>query len=99
MVNGITLTACPITKDELVKTLRTVVTPYPNPAKANQPFTLKIIGGVPENATIMIFNNSGALVQSIDNVTENTTITLPHGYYSGALIYDGQKVGFKIIVE
>ena len=97
--SGLTIQACPIAQNDLVKALSPVVTPYPNPAKANQPFTLKIIGGVPENATIMIFNNSGAQVQRIDNVTENITLTLPQGYYSGALIYDGQKSGFKIIVK
>ena len=97
--SGLTIQACPIAQNDLVKALSPVVTPYPNPAKAGVPFTLKIIGGVPENATIMIFNNSGAQVQRIDNVTENITLTLPQGYYSGALIYNGQKVGFKIIVK
>ena len=97
--SGAILTSCPVGDDNLAKQLSPTVTPYPNPAKAGVPFTLKLIGGVPENASIMIFNNAGAQVMRIDNVNEYTTITLPRGFYSGALIYDGQKSGFKIIVE
>lgn len=96
--NGINLHSCS-TKSFATTKLSPTVTPYPNPAKAGVPFTLKLIGGVPENASIMIFNNAGAQVMRIDNVNEYTTITLPRGFYSGALIYDGQKSGFKIIVE
>ncbi len=96
--NGIKLHSCP-TKSFATTKLSPTVTPYPNPAKAGVPFTLKLIGGVPENASIMIFNNAGAQVMRIDNVNEYTTITLPRGFYSGVLIYDGQKSGFKIIVE
>ena len=96
--NSISIRTCKVDFTPTTK-LSPTVTPYPNPAKAGVPFNLKLIGGVPENASIMIFNNAGAQVQNIHNVTENTTITLPSGYYSGALIYDGQKAGFKIIVE
>lgn len=96
--NGIKLHSCS-TESFATTKLSPTVTPYPNPAKAGVPFTLKLIGGVPENASIMIFNNAGAQVMRIDNVNEYTTITLPRGFYSGALIYDGQKSGFKIIVE
>ena len=96
--SGIKLHSCP-TKSFATTKLSPTVTPYPNPAKAGIPFTLKLMGGIPENASIMIFNNAGAKVMTIDNVTENTTITLPSGYYSGALIYNGEKSGFKIIVE
>ncbi|MDD6002965.1 MAG: leucine-rich repeat protein [Bacteroidales bacterium] len=96
--NGIKLHSCS-TESFATTKLSSTVTPYPNPAKAGVPFTLKLIGGVPENASIMIFNNAGAQVMRIDNVNEYTTITLPRGFYSGALIYDGQKSGFKIIVE
>lgn len=97
--DGIELRSCPFKPDTHTTKLSPTVTPYPNPAKAGVPFTLKLIGGVPENASIMIFNNAGAQVLRIDNVNEYTTITLPRGFYSGALIYDGQKSGFKIIVE
>ncbi|MBP5502056.1 MAG: leucine-rich repeat domain-containing protein [Bacteroidales bacterium] len=96
--NYISIRSCKVDFTPTTK-LSPTVTPYPNPAKAGVPFNLKLIGGVPDNASIMIFNNAGAQVQNIHNVTENTTITLPRGYYSGALIYDGQKAGFKIIVE
>lgn len=96
--NGIKLHSCS-TKSFATTKLSPTVTPYPNPAKAGIPFTLKLMGGIPQNASIMIFNNAGAQVMRIDNVNEYTTITLPRGFYSGALIYDGQKSGFKIIVE
>lgn len=99
-MSGLTLTSCPLTLGNAANLKHSVtVTSYPNPAKPNQQLTLNISNANLENAYILIFNNYGELVKRIDNVTENTTITLPRGYYSGALIYDGQKSGFKIIVE
>ena len=97
--NNGTFRSCPT--DPFIPTTKraATVTSYPNPAKEGVPFTIKLIGGVPEDASIMIFNNAGAQVMRIDNITENTTITLPRGYYSGALISNGKKSGFKIIVE
>ena len=97
--NGIKLHSCPTKTFTPTSKLSPTVTSYPNPAKEGVPFTIKLIGGVPEDASIMIFNNAGAQVMRIDNITENTTITLPRGYYSGALISNGKKSGFKIIVE
>ena len=83
----------PITKRAIT------ITPYPNPAKEGQPFTLKINDADLENAYILIFNNTGAQIKRIDNIQPYTTIALPKGYYSGALVVDGEKTGFKIIVE
>ena len=99
IASGIKLHSCNYSYNDATAKRTITITPYPNPVKAGQPFALKIIGGVSENASIMIFNNAGAQIKRIDNITEHTQITLPSGYYSGALIYDGQKSGFKIIVE
>ena len=97
--DGIELRSCPYTPDTHNVKRAATVTPYPNPAQAGKPFTLKIQHADFDNAYILIFNTNGALVQRIDNITEYTEITLPKGYYSGALVTNGKKTGFKIIVE
>lgn len=98
--SGIELKACPVDSEkDLTKTLRPAVNVYPNPAKAGQPFTLQISGTSNSNARIIIFNNSGIMVHEITMTENSATISLPRGIYSGALIYNNEKIGFKLIVE
>ena len=97
--SGIKLHSCNYSYNDATAKRAITVTPYPNPVKAGQPFALKIQNADFENAYILIFNTNGAQVKRIDNVTESTIITLPKGYYSGALISNDEKAGFKIIVE
>ena len=96
--NGI-YRSCPTKPFNPITKRAITITPYPNPAKEGQPFTLKINDADLENAYILIFNNTGAQIKRIDNIQPYTTIALPKGYYSGALVVDGEKTGFKIIVE
>ncbi|MBO7142923.1 MAG: hypothetical protein J6V76_07435 [Bacteroidales bacterium] len=103
---GIKLKTCPLAGKGLVgKRSIASVKVYPNPAKANVPFTLQLVdeNGFDESfyagAEILIYTNNGTLVKRISQVGKTISVTLPSGYYSGALINGGSKSGFKIVVE
>ena len=74
---------------------------YPNPATANQQFTVEIVDAenIDGNATIMIFNHSGMLVERIDNASAINYVTLPAGQYTGTAVVDGKKMTFRVIVQ
>lgn len=97
---GIDVLACPFEQNITAKSLKANVVVYPNPAMANQRFTLQIINYNPDNKyEIYITNSTGNIVKSITNAKQTNTIELPLGHYIGALICNGEKCGFKVLVE
>lgn len=99
--SGIKIKSCPVDGDLSAKISISSVKVYPNPAQANIPFNLELVGGNGNysGAEMLIYNNSGNLVKHITNITDIITLTLPQGNYSGALFFNGEKTGFKIIVK
>lgn len=99
--SGIKIQSCPVDGDLSAKVSVSSVKVYPNPAQANIPFNLELVGGNGNyaGAEMLIYNNSGNLVKHITNITDIITLTLPQGNYSGALFFNGEKTGFKIIVK
>lgn len=97
---GIDVLACPFEQNITAKSLKANVVVYPNPAMANQRFTLQIRNYNPDNKyEIYITNSTGNIVKSITNAKQTNTIVLPLGHYIGALICNGEKSGFKVLVE
>ena len=98
---GLTVYSCPIDEgDGISKSLNEPVKTYPNPAADGQELSIEIMDFDPEASyTIKISNNSGALVKEIPDAQQISTIALPRGVYSGALISSGRKKGFKLMVK
>lgn len=74
---------------------------YPNPASANQQFTIEIVDAenIDGNTTIMLYNHNGVLVKRIDNASTINHATLPAaGQYTGIAVVDGKKLTFRVIV-
>ena len=98
--NGGQVETCPLETKTATSKKHSTVKIYPNPALANRQFNLQIVDTESiDGAEIYIFNNSGVLVEHITNVKVQNSLSLPKGSYSGALVKDGQKNSFKIIVE
>ncbi len=99
--NGASLVACPAKASSTAKRALATVKVYPNPAKADIPFTLELVGGGTDysDTEILIYSNTGTLVRRISDVEKTVRLSLPRGNYSGALVSHGEKLGFKIIVE
>ena len=77
----------------------TAVKVYPNPAIANQDFTVEIENADPDgNISIVIYNGNGVSVKRIDNATAINHITLPAGQYTGVAMANGKKLTFKVVV-
>ncbi|MCQ2251565.1 MAG: T9SS type A sorting domain-containing protein, partial [Bacteroidales bacterium] len=78
------------------------LTVYPNPARAYETVTIKL-RNVSESeldgAKMMIFNNAGSLVKTINEVAEYNDVNLPAGQYSGTVIIGQSKLNFKLIVR
>lgn len=73
---------------------------YPNPVTANQEFTIEILDYDPDaESEIIIHNASGSVVKTILNAKQINKLSLPTGNYAGALLTNGVKTGFKIIVK
>ena len=74
---------------------------YPNPAAANQDFTVEIADAenIDGNATIVIYNANGVMVKRIDNASAINHIALPAGQYTGVALSDGNKLTFRVIVQ
>lgn len=97
--DGGNVESCPLETKISSSKITNPVKIYPNPIKANSQFNLQIITELDNNAEIFIYNNSGVLVQHINNVLQKNILSLPKGNYSGILINNGKKSGFKFIVE
>jgi hypothetical protein len=73
---------------------------YPNPVTASQVFTIEILDYDPDaKSEIIIHNASGSVVKTIPNAVQLNMLSLPAGNYAGALLVNGVKTGFKIIVK
>lgn len=98
--DGLEVYTCPFTEPSLTKSLSQSVTIAPNPASEGEPTNVKIANFDPEtDYTITISNSNGVVVRTIYHANENNTINLNSGIYSGALIFNGNKKGFKLIVR
>ncbi len=98
--DGLEVYTCPFTEPSLTKSLSQSVTIAPNPASEGEPTNVKIANFDPEtDYTITISNSNGVVVRTIYHANENNTINLNRGIYSGALIFNGNKKGFKLIVR
>ena len=78
------------------------VSVYPNPAVSMEPITIKINdfdSDSYKNGVIYLYNSTGSLVKTIENVEELNGVTLPFGNYSGIVVFDGNKISFKFIVR
>ena len=98
--DGLTVYTCPIDEGNISKSSPTPVKTYPNPAADGQEFSIEIMDFDPEvSYAIKISNSNGVIVKEIHEATQISTIALPRGVYSGALISGGRKKGFKLIVR
>ena len=78
------------------------VSVYPNPAVSLEPVTIKIndFDSDSYNSVIIyLYNSTGSLVKTIENVEELNVVSLPFGNYSGIVVFDGNKISFKFIVR
>lgn len=92
--------SCPVKTGVSVKNTKSSVKVYPNPATSGEQFTLEIEEYDPaKDYTIMIFTANGTLVKKLTGLEKINTTTLPGGIYSGSLISNGEKSGFKVIVK
>lgn len=95
--------SCPFVPTVSVKKSAKVasVKVYPNPAVANQDFTVEIADAenLDGNATIVIYNANGVMVKRIDNASTINHIALPAGQYTGVAVADGKKLTFRVIVQ
>ena len=99
--DDLTVYACEIPGGvDIAKSSPTPVKTYPNPAADGQEFSIEIMDFDPEASyAIKISNSNGVIVKEIHDATQISTIALPRGVYSGALISGGRKKGFKLIVR
>ena len=98
--DGLTVYTCPIDEGNISKSSPNPVNTYPNPAADGQEFSIEIMDFDPEASyAIKISNSNGVIVKEIHDATQISTIALPRGVYSGALISGGRKKGFKLIVR
>ena len=102
-INGDVVLTCPYKAAKPVSksAVALAVQVYPNPATANQQFTVEIVDAenIDGNVSIMIFNHSGMLVERIDNASAINHVTLPAGQYTGTAVVDGKKMTFRVIVQ
>jgi hypothetical protein len=75
---------------------------YPNPAASMEPRTTMLNDfdtDSYDNMTIYIYNSTGSLVKTLENVEVLNTVALPFGNYSGVVAIDGKRISFKFIVR
>ncbi|MBR4271494.1 MAG: BspA family leucine-rich repeat surface protein [Bacteroidales bacterium] len=102
-VDGGVVYSCPFVPTASVKKSVEVasVNVYPNPAVANQDFTVEIkdVENLDGNITIVIYNANGVMVRRIDHASSISQISLPAGQYTGVAVADGKKLTFRVIVQ
>ena len=92
--------ACPNSQVITSKLALLPITTYPNPAIAGEQFTVEIHNFDPETEYTMIISNSnGNIVKKLTVTDHQTTLSLPRGIYTGALMSSGEKQSFKLIVR
>lgn len=82
--------------------VETSVTVYPNPAASMEPVTIRLNDFDTDSyndVTIYIYNSTGSLVKTLENVEVLNTVALPFGNYSGVVSIDGKRISFKFIVR
>ncbi|MBP5366712.1 MAG: BspA family leucine-rich repeat surface protein [Bacteroidales bacterium] len=98
--NGDTYNSCPLVIGVAQPTVSQSVKIYPNPTKAEERFTVEIDGyDESKSYNLLIYSTNGTLVKQIQGASQQTSLTLPHGNYTGSVISEGQKSGFKLIVK
>lgn len=91
-----------VTNVSTTKSLAKKADIYPNPAKASQPITIKLVNFSEidiNSAHLYIFNALGNKVLQRENITEEFSIELPKGSYTATIIFNQQKLSYKIIVN
>lgn len=84
----------------IVKHAEVSISTYPNPAVEGEQFTIEINNFDPDTEYSMIISNSnGNIIKKLTVTKQQTTLSLPRGFYTGALMSSGNKQSFKIIVR
>lgn len=84
----------------IVKQAEVSISTYPNPAVEGEQFTIEINNFDPDTEYSMIISNSnGNIIKQLTVTKQQTTLSLPRGFYTGALMWLGNKQSFKIIVR
>ena len=93
--------SCPFEPAKTVSSKKSSsVNVYPNPVTAHQEFTVRIVNyDIDVNYEIHIFNDMGGVIKTISDAQEYNQMSLPSGSYTGVLLVNGVKTGFKIIVK
>jgi hypothetical protein len=75
---------------------------YPNPAKANEDFTLEVKGLTEEefaSARIFVYTANGVLAYSTKRVSDRNSISLPVGEYVALVVLEGRSAYCKVLVR
>lgn len=75
---------------------------YPNPAKANEEFTLEVKGLTEEElniAKIYVYSVSGILAHTERQIEYKNLVSLPQGEYIALVVVDGKSAYCKILVR
>lgn len=75
---------------------------YPNPAKANEEFTLEVKGLTEEefaSARIFVYTANGVLAYSTKRVSDRNSISLPVGEYVALVVLEGRSAYCKVLVR
>ncbi len=75
---------------------------YPNPAKANEEFTLEVKGLTEEEletAKIYVYTVSGTIAHTERKIDYKNMLSLPQGEYIGLVVVEGKSAFCKIIVR
>ena len=99
LLNG-NIYACPWTTPSTAKIAASTVKTYPNPAISGQPFRLEVSEFNPDTENrLVIFNSNGVIVAEMILESASVNLSLPQGIYSGAVISNGEKTSFKMMVR
>ena len=93
--------SCPYEPEKTVLSKNSsTVNVYPNPATAHQQITVRIENfDIDDHYEIHIFNDMGGVVATISDAQEYNQLSLSSSNYTGVLLVNGVKIGFKIIVK
>ncbi|MBQ3617216.1 MAG: BspA family leucine-rich repeat surface protein [Bacteroidales bacterium] len=84
----------------IVKQAEVSISTYPNPAVEGEQFTIEINNFDPDTEySLIISNSNGNIIKQLTVTKKQTTLSLPRGFYTGALMWSGNKQSFKIIVR
>ena len=78
------------------------ITAYPNPATANEEFTLEVKGLTDEElevAKIYVYTVSGTIANTVRKIDYKNLVSLPQGEYIALVVLDGKSAFCKVIVR